>query len=169
MVKGFCSDVCGRFGVRRAARMAWAAVIVCKPVCWAVCWAAIVAQPAAAHWNNFNSVRPRCGQAGTTVEVTISGSWLVDPQEFIFYRPGIRAVEISYDGKPEGGTLKCKFEIAPDCPLGEHPFRIRTRTQLTNAATFHISPFPVVEEMEEDKERKTRDNDSLATSMAVPS
>ena len=135
----------------------------------AVVCVAVAARPAEAHWNNFNSVRPRCGQKGSTVEVKISGNYIADPQEFIFYRPGIKAVDISYEGKFEHGTVKCTFEIAPDCPPGEHVFRIRTKTQLTNAATFHVSPFPVIDEVEGDKERKTPDNDSLAAAMPVPS
>ena len=65
--------------VGRRARRARAVAVACVAVACAV----VACRPAAAAgWNNFNSVRPRCGQAGTTVEVTISGSWLVDPQEF---------------------------------------------------------------------------------------
>ena len=152
--------------VGRRARRARAVAVACVAVACAV----VACRPAAAAgWNNFNSVRPRCGQAGTAVEVTLSGDAIADPQEIIFYRPGIRAVDISYVGKPEYGNVKCTFEIAPDCPRGEHVFRLRTRTQLTNAATFHVGPFPVVDEVEGDKERKTPDNDSLATAMAVAS
>jgi hypothetical protein len=172
MVAGYAAAVRGSMQERWMERTwmarTWGArawvVIAAAVVC-----VAVAARPAEAHWNNFNSVRPRCGQKGSTVEVKISGNYIADPQEFIFYRPGIKAVDISYEGKFEHGTVKCTFEIAADCPPGEHVFRIRTKTQLTNAATFHVSPFPVIDEVEGDKERKTPDNDSLASAMPVPS
>lgn len=162
MVTGCAAVAAGSFGGRR---QAWT-VAVC---CVAVACVASAARLADAHWNNFSSVRPRCGQVGSTVAVKIYGHYIADPQEFIFYAPGIKAVDISYTGRPEHGTVACTFQIAADCPPGEHVFRIRTKTQLTNAATFHVSPFPVIDEIEGDKERKTPDNDSLASAMTVPS
>lgn len=136
----------------------------------AVAWTLLAVGPAAGSaWNFIDTVRPRCGQPGTTVEVTIQGSYLADPAEVIFYRPGIRAVNLSYAGTPDNGAAKCRFEIAADCPPGEHVFRIRTRTQLSTAATFHVGPFPVVDEVEADATRKTPDNDSPATAMPVTS
>lgn len=127
----------------------------------------------AGNWNSIDSVRPRIAQRGTTVEVTINGSYLLDAEEIAFYRPGIRVVSIEQFGKkPENQSLwhpalKCVFEIAPDCPVGEHVFRVRTPTTLSFAATFNVTPFPVVDEVEDDKERGTHDNDRIATAMPV--
>ncbi len=124
-------------------------------------------------FNSIDSVRPRVGQRGTTVEVTVSGSYLRGAQEISFYRPGIRVVSIEPLGKPPENplkwnpALKCVFEIAPDCPVGEHVFRVRTPWTLSMAATFNVTPFPVVKEIEGDQERGSKDNDSPATAMAV--
>lgn len=129
---------------------------------------------------NIERTLPRMGQRGTTVEVIIQGAILKDPKEVIFFRPGIRAVGIeplpdlkTRDGGPirlalVGGAfmkeqMRCKFEIAPDCPLGEHPFRIRTATELTTLGTFHVSPFPCVDE----NETTPYSNDTLATAMPL--
>jgi hypothetical protein len=118
-------------------------------------------------------VRPRIGQRGTTVEVTIGRQYLAGAEEIVFYRPGIRVVSIEPIGKPPEKPvawwphLKCVFEIAPDCPVGEHVFRVRSPTNLSVVGTFHVTPFPVVAEVEADKERGTKTNDSLATAMAV--
>ena len=99
----------------------------------------------AGNFNTIDSVRPRIGQRGTTVEVTIKGSYLRDAQEIVFYRPGIRAVSIAPIGEPPTEKekaahwhpqLACVFEIAPDCPVGEHVFRVRSLTQLSMASTF---------------------------------
>ena len=129
---------------------------------------------------HIERVSPRVGQRGTTVEVTIQGGSLAKPQEVIFYRPGIRAVGLEelpklepiidlYHGGGIEEQLKCRFEIAPDCPLGEHPFRIRTATDLTTLGTFHVSPFPCIDEGELAPKDHTNDhtNDSRETALAV--
>jgi hypothetical protein len=132
-----------------------------------VAWAALLASAAVAGPMTYHitSVSPRCGQRGTTVEVTMTGHCLENPQEVAFYKPGIRAIDLSCEQKPGeyGAPLKCRFVIAADCPLGEHPFRVRTATQLTTVATFHVTPFPVVDE----NEGKPNANDTLETAMAV--
>ena len=103
---------------------------------------------------------PRVAQQGTSVEVTIRGLGLANPKEAIFYRGGIQAVEFT-DVKPTkqvtnlahgvqiAEEITCKFVVAPDCPVGEHPFRLRTATQLTTVGTFWVTPFEVQYEVEE--------------------
>ena len=150
----------------------WTALSVCLGF---GAWLAAAAPAQAGNWNTIDWVRPRIGQRGTTVEVTISGSYLLDAQEIVFYRPGIRVVSIEPIGKPpekpvpHWPKLKCMFEIAPDCPVGEHVFRVRSLTQLSMAATFNVTPFPVVSEVEAVKERGIKDNDSLSSAMSVES
>jgi hypothetical protein len=138
----------------------------------------VVAAPslsAGAMTKNVEAVRPRVGQAGTTVEVRIQGVALANPREIIFFRPGIRAIEIQTSAeKPQqrgfahGGRIaeevRCKFVIAPDCPLGEHSFRLLTATELTCIGTFHVTPFVVVEEGEANNAYA---NDSPQTAKAV--
>ncbi|QDU59959.1 putative subtilase-type serine protease precursor [Planctomycetes bacterium Pan216] len=108
---------------------------------------------------NVESVRPRIGQRGTTVEVHLQGIAISDPREIIFFKPGIRAYDLKMSKEPpkkrnlmHRGRIEeevhCKFEIAPDCPLGEHPFRLLTGTELTCIGTFHVTPFPIVDEGE---------------------
>src|SRR5205085_7099875 len=82
---------------------------------------------------------PRGGTRGTTVEVTLHGQYLKDPREVLFYGRGIKAVGIQPGAKPEA-DVKARFEIAADCPLGEHVLRLRTATALTEAITFWVSP-----------------------------
>ncbi|HEX7376680.1 MAG TPA: serine protease, partial [Pirellulales bacterium] len=107
---------------------------------------------------NIETVRPRIGQRGTKVQVVIGGISLAEPREIVFFRPGICATDIQPSTSvpqihfSHGGTIveevRATFEIAADCPLGEHPFRLLTATELTCIGTFHVSPFPVVDEEE---------------------
>ncbi|MFT5468849.1 MAG: hypothetical protein ACI8UO_003961 [Verrucomicrobiales bacterium] len=123
---------------------------------------------------NLEGISPRIGQRGTTVEVTIVGVSIHDPREIVFFQPGIRAFDVKTAETPprrrgmaHGGFIAegvvCKFEIAPNCPLGEHPFRLLTATELTCIGTFHVSPFPVIDEDEVGR----YDNDTLETAKPV--
>jgi hypothetical protein len=106
---------------------------------------------------------PRGGTRGTTVEVTLHGQYLKDPREVLFYGAGIKAVGIVPGAKPEN-DVKARFQIAPDCPVGEHVLRLRTANALSEAVTFWVSPFPTVVETE----KKIGENDTIAKAQAVP-
>lgn len=95
----------------------------------------------------------------------MTGHCLENPQELVFYKPGINASDLAFQGKPgdHAAPLKCRFDIAADCPLGEHPLRVRTGNQLTTVSTFHVTPFPAIDE----NESKPNANDTLATATVV--
>ncbi|MEZ6126304.1 MAG: PPC domain-containing protein [Planctomycetaceae bacterium] len=107
---------------------------------------------------NIEAVRPRIGQRGTVVDVSLHGISLQGARQVIFFRPGIRAINLQASsplprrGFAHGGTIveevRCQFEIAGDCPPGEYAFRLLTSTELTCIGTFHVSPFPVIDENE---------------------
>ncbi len=123
---------------------------------------------------NIEAVRPRIGQQGTTVDISIQGISLTDPRQVIFYHPGIKAIDIqpaesvSRRGFAHGGTIneqvRCRFVIAPDCKPGEYPFRLLTATELTCIGTFHVSPFNVIDENEENN---ASSNDSPDSALEV--
>src|SRR5260370_8139504 len=108
-------------------------------------------------------VLPRGGTRGTTVEVNLHGIYLSDPREVLFYGRGIKASTFAPGAKADE-DVKVRFDIAPDCPLGEHVLRLRTATGLSDAVTFWVSCFPTVMETE----KKIGDNDTIATAQAVP-
>lgn len=123
---------------------------------------------------HIGSTQPRVAQRGTTVEVVIQGMSLKTAQEVVFFKPGITATKIAAlpdlaqpislaHGGRIAEQIRCQFEIAPDCVLGEHPFRIRTANEITSIGTFQVSPFPVIDE----KEVGYNTNDTLTTALAV--
>src|SRR5215469_4406747 len=87
---------------------------------------------------------PRGGQRGATVTVEFHGRSLENPKEILFYEPGIKAAEFASFAKP-GDGFKVKFQIAPDCPIGEHVLRVRTATSLSDTVTFWVGPYRQVE------------------------
>lgn len=90
----------------------------------------------------LTSTVPRGGQRGTEVEVTVTGSRMADAEEILFHQPGITFKEIVHPEKSNGANFKVKFVIAPDAKLGEHVFRVRTRTGVTFARRFWVSQYP---------------------------
>ena len=112
--------------------------------------------------HHIEHVTPRAGQRGTAVEVTLEGAYIKEAREVLFYRTGIRCTEVkalpSLPGPRSmmhGGFIEdkvqCRFEIDADCPLGLHPFKLRTATELSTLSTFAVTRFPVVNEAQEDQ------------------
>jgi len=107
---------------------------------------------------------PRGGSVGATVEVEFHGFSLDNPKQVLFYEPGIA---VASDFKPytkPGDGFKVKFQIAGDCPIGEHVLRVRTATGLTDAVTFWVSRFPTIYEFED----KIGQNDTIEKARPVP-
>jgi hypothetical protein len=118
---------------------------------------------------------PRGAGRGETVEVRLYGKYLDDPQEVVFHSPGIRCISIAQpiaEKEPVkfvfGGhvveSVTARFEVAKDCPIGEHLLRLRTRKFLSEPVTFWVGPFPTVEE----EEAKQGVNNTPAKAQLVP-
>ena len=141
----------------------------------AIAFAVLAVADADAMVHHIESVLPRAGQRGTTIEVAIQGTHLQDVREVAFLRPGIHAIDIgptkpmpsprsfAHSGRADQ-EVRCKFVIAADCPLGRHPFRIRTASELTVLSTFWVVPLETIEE----KEGKQGDNDVITKAKPIP-
>ena len=106
----------------------------------------LVAGPVSAAYPEFNSIQPRGAQRGTEVEVTLSGNRLADAEEIISYAPeNIKVLDFKIENPT---TLKARFQLAPNCPLGEHLFRVRCKSGISYARNFFAGQFPSVEEKE---------------------
>ena len=104
-------------------------------------------------------VTPRGGGRGESVDVLLEGMDLANPRGILFYRPGIVADRFEAlpplaqpiglnHGSKAVERVRARFTIAADCPLGEHPFRLRTATTLSTLGTFWVGPYPTVAEAE---------------------
>jgi hypothetical protein len=125
-------------------------------------------------------IYPQVGQAGTTVDVTIEGKFLHNPQEVVFYQPGIRCTTLvsitdvtdfqtGAVRKAEAGeAARLTFEIDKNARPGEYQLRVRTHDNLSELVTFWVTPFPVIPEehawVDTDKDR----NDSPETAQLIP-
>lgn len=109
----------------------------------ALCGESFAASPA------LGAIQPRGAQRGTEAVLTFQGARLTDAQEVLAYYPGIsvKKTEVVNDA-----AVKVTVAIAADCRLGEHVFRVRTATGISDARTFWVGALPVVEEIEPNSE-----------------
>ncbi len=98
---------------------------------------------------------PRGGQRGTEIEVKLVGNRLWDAEEIMFHQPGITWKDIKHDEKTSGRFFTVTFVVAPDAQLGEHAFRVRTKSGISYARRFWVSQFPNVLEQEPNNEFET--------------
>lgn len=81
---------------------------------------------------------PMGGQAGASVDVTVTGEWIEGAEELRFSHPGITAThKLDADGLPVEG--KYVVSIAADCPTGIHEARLMTRLGLSSSRVFCVS------------------------------
>ena len=101
---------------------------------------------------------PMGGQAGSTVEVTITGENMEDVDQLRFSHPGITATPKLDDA---GEPIENQFAvtIAADCPLGVHEARAMTRLGVSSSRVFNVGTLPEV--------TRTKANTSLNSAMPL--
>ncbi len=93
----------------------------------------------------FSRIAPPGGQRGTELDIQLTGARLADAQEVLFYYPGIQVKSLK---AAAANRVDVRLEIAPDCRMGTHAFRIRTATGLSNLRTFSVGSLPQIDEKE---------------------
>jgi hypothetical protein len=114
-----------------------------------ICAICVICGSLSAASPSLGAIQPRGAQRGTEAVLTFSGGRLGDAQEILVYYPGItvKKLEVVNDA-----TLRVTVAIAPDCRLGEHAFRVRTATGVSDVRTFLVGALPVVDEKEPNSE-----------------
>src|SRR5437899_1310030 len=93
----------------------------------------------------LSAINPTGGQLGKELEVSFDGDRLQDTEEIVAYEPGFKILKLN---SVTNKTVKAQIQIEPDCRLGEHHFRLRTASGLSELRTFFVGAFPVVNETE---------------------
>src|SRR4051812_38248329 len=110
--------------------------------------ASLVAPSAFAAAPVLSAVYPRGGQRGTEMVVRFGGTRLGDAKEIMCYSPGFQVLKLDVKDDLVLATIK----IAADCKLGEHAFRVRTASGVSDLKNFWVGALPVVEEKEPNNE-----------------
>jgi len=115
----------------------------------------------------LQSVFPGGAQVGTSVEVTVNGTDIEDPETLYFSHPGLKAEPIIEPSPPppdpkkpapqpnrqrgmrgQQGSARFKITVAPGTPLGLHDVRLVNKWGISNPRPFAIGDLPEVEEKE---------------------
>lgn len=99
----------------------------------------------------IESAAPGAGQRGTEFTLTITGARLSEPQELMLYTAGVVCAKLTAKGEDE---VVATLKAAPDCRLGEHPYRLRTKGGVSELRTLQVTRFPVVPEQEPNDTRE---------------
>jgi hypothetical protein len=101
---------------------------------------------------------PMGGQAGTSVEVTITGDNIENAEQLRFSHPGIAATQkLGEDGAPIPNRYV--VSIAADCPPGIHEARLMTRLGVSSSRVFNVGTLP--------ETTRVKPNTSLENAMAL--
>lgn len=119
------------YGSTRAIALVVAASIGLVPVAWAVA-------------PSLSEILPRGASRGGVVEVDFHGANLADACDIMFHDEGIKLVELTADAQ----KVHAKLEIAPDCRVGTHALRVRTKTGVTNLRLFSVGALTETDENE---------------------
>lgn len=94
---------------------------------------------------SLGNIQPRGAQRGTTAVLLLNGVRLADAQEVMPYYPGVTVQKVE---AVNDNQLKVTVAIAADCRLGEHAFRVRTASGVSDLRTFWIGALPTTDEVE---------------------
>ncbi|MCA8997114.1 MAG: serine protease [Planctomycetaceae bacterium] len=87
------------------------------------------------------TMTPMGGQAGTNVDVTISGDNIEDVELLRFSHPGLTAIpKLDANGLPIPNQFV--VTIADDCPVGIHEARVLTRLGISSSRVFNVGSLP---------------------------
>jgi len=100
---------------------------------------------ARAAYPDFTGTKPNGGQRGAEVKVTLTGTRLADFEDLLFYTPGFRVKGVQ---SVAAGKVELTLAIGAEVPLGNHLVRVRTKSGLSHARQFFVSPFANVDEKE---------------------
>ncbi len=94
-------------------------------------------------------MQPRGGQRGTEVVVNLHGVRIGDAKELLCYEPGFTVSKLE---TVNDNHVKATVKVAADCRLGEHSFRLRTASGVTEMRTWWVGALPVMDEKEPNNE-----------------
>jgi hypothetical protein len=121
---------------------------VSRPVVALGLWLAL-ANSALATAPSLGIIQPRGGQRGTEMVVNFHGARLSDAKEIVSYSPGFTVTKLEV---VNDGHVKATVKVAADCRLGEHAFRVRTASGISEMKTWWVGALPVVDEKEPNSE-----------------
>ena len=92
------------------------------------------------------TIMPRGVPRGAETEVTLIGDSLADAVDIMFHDTGIELVSIT--PQEDGKAAKAVLRVAPDCPVGSHGLRVRTKTGVSILKVISVGALAEIQEAE---------------------
>jgi hypothetical protein len=88
---------------------------------------------------HIGAIDPPGVQRGTDTDIAVTGGRLQDARGLLFYSPGIQVFSFH---PVDGGRVRARLRVAPDCALGEHDVRLWTESGISELVPLYVGPFP---------------------------
>lgn len=111
-----------------------------------------VASAAMAALPALNSMEPRGLQRGQEAKVTLKGDRLTDFEGLIFYSPGFTVKHVD---KVTKNQVDLYLHVAPEVPVGNHMYRLRTKSGISIIRQIFVGNYPSVVEVEPNNDLDT--------------
>lgn len=95
---------------------------------------------------SLTTIVPRGIPRGADTEVTLVGENLADAVDVMFHDPGISLVSIT--PQEDGKAAKAVLRVAPDCAVGSHGIRVRTKTGVSILKVLSVGALAETQEAE---------------------
>lgn len=106
----------------------------------------LLATVAGAVTPSLTTILPRGIARGAETEVTLVGGNLADAVDLMFHDQGIELVSIT--PQEDGKQAKAVLRVAPDCEVGTHGIRVRTRTGVSELKVLSVGALVELSETE---------------------
>ena len=106
-------------------------------ICALPCVSPVAGQTVCLPLPRLLSITPMGGQAGTSVDVTVSGEFLDDQPQLVF---SDKRLSVAAQTAPDGGVVSGKFRVTipADCPPGLYEARLLTRLGISSSRVFCV-------------------------------
>ncbi len=112
---------------------------------------------------NLVTIMPRGIPRGAETEVTLVGDSLADAVDIMFHDTGIELVSIT--PQEDGKAAKAVLRVAPDCPVGSHGIRVRTKTGVSILKVISVGALAEIQEVEPNNKPEESADVSMGTTI----
>lgn len=134
-----------------------------SPAGLALCLGLLVSLAAGAVSPNLVTVLPRGIPRGAETEVTLVGDNLADAVDIMFHDSGIELVSMA--PQEDGKQVKAVLRVAPDCPVGTHGLRVRTKSGVSILKVLSIGALNEIAETEPNSKAEEAQEIALGTTI----
>lgn len=103
----------------------------------------------------INPPAPSGAQRGTSLEITLTGTNLVEPVSVWTNFPAKATIPSDMNNGKDPAKLRVKLEVPADVPIGFYSLRVATKYGISNSRVFCVDELPQVAEVDSNRSKPT--------------